>query len=425
LAEIAPFRGIRYNVGAVHLNDVTSPPYDVISPADREYFHRRHPKNVVRLILGQELPEDSAADNRFTRAAAYLEEWIAEGTLVRDPKPALYVHEQHYRLRGAARTVRGFAALARLHNCADGVILPHENTLAKPKSDLVRLIRATKANLDSVYAVHPDPEHVVDAVLDRVAATSPAGEATDRDGVRHRLWRMEDQAQIGAIVLAMAGRQLVIADGHHRYEASLAYRDEMREREGDPHGDRPYDYIMMTLVNAYSPGVAALPTHRVVRGLPLHAARDMDSRLAEQFDLVGSSRESVLIDMEEYGGRAVGIYRAGRAYIAIPKPGSTSAIPGPPALQALDVSVLHELILGRILGVDAERLRLEENVSYTRDEREAIEAVDRGEAQLAFFLNPIKLEAVLEVAQRGQRMPQKATYFYPKLLSGLVMRRIE
>ena len=425
MAEIAPFRGIRYNLEAISLEDVTSPPYDVISPADNEYFHKRHPKNVVRLILGKESPDDSPSDNRFTRAAAYLQEWLAEGTLKRDDEPAFYAYEQHYDLCGQPKTVRGLIALVKLHEYADGVVLPHEDTLARPKSDLARLIRQTKANLDTVYALYPDADHIVDGVLDRTASTPPAAKAGDRDGVRHRLWMIRSQSDIDLITRALASKQIVIADGHHRYETALAYRREMREREGDPDGARPYDYVMMTLVNVYTPDVAVLPTHRLARGLQQEALDGLEASLGEHFELVESSSQRLGSDMEAHDGRAIGIYRPGRACLAIVRRDTTGLIPAPPAVQNLDVLILHHLILHRILGIDAERLRQEANVGYTRDEREAIRAVDRGEFQIAFLLSPIKLEAMLEAARAGYKMPQKATYFYPKLLSGLVMRKIE
>lgn len=424
MAKVAPFRGIRYNPDLVDLGQTTSPPYDVISPADRDYFHALHPKNMVRLILGLELPDDDETKNRFTRASSYLDEWLAEGTLIQDDKPAFYAYEQHYAWRGRRKTVRGFIAAVKLHDYADRVILPHENTLAKPKSHLVPLIRATNANLDSVYALYPDQEHVVDAILDRVAATAPLEEATDRQGVRHQLWKVNGEADIATITQTLADRQMVIADGHHRYETSLGYRDELRARDGNPADEQPYDYVMMTLVNVYAPDVIIFPTHRMVRNLSDDLLEGLDSSLGEMFELVPSGRESLLADMEARGGKAIGIYRSGRAYLAILKDGLGELIPGPAAAQSLDLNVLHQLILERSLGIDKERLRQEANVTYTRNEQEAMDRVDAGEYQVSFLLNPMRLEVVLEIAQAGEKMPQKATYFYPKLLSGLVMRRI-
>ena len=380
---------------------------------------------MVRLILGKELPEDGPTDNRFTRAASYMSEWLADGSLKQDEAPSIYVYEQHYQWKGEPKTVRGFVALVKIQSYDENVVLPHENTLAKPKSHLVPLIRATKSNLDSVYALYPDRERVVDLVLDRAAELEPSLEATDRNGVRHRLWVVSDEKDIALISDTLADRQIVIADGHHRYETSLGYRDELRAADGNPAEEKPYDYVMMTLVNVYAPDVIIFPTHRMVRNLPSDALDRLDEKLREGFELVESSRDTLQIDMERVGGKGIGIYRPGRAYIAVPREGAVEGIPGSDALKNLDLSVLHQLILDRILGIDAERLRQEANVVYTRDETEAFDSVDKGDFQLAFLLNPIELETVLNVAQAGDRMPQKATYFYPKLLSGLVMRKIE
>lgn len=413
MAEILPFKGIRYNVEAVSPDDVTSPPYDVISPADLKYLLARHPKNAVRLILGQELPEDNEKENRYTRSAGYFSEWTSDGTLLRDEKPVLYAYEQSF---GSGKTVRGFTTLVKLHSFDECIVLPHEYTLARPKSHLGQLIRSTNANLDSVYGLYPDPDHAADAILERISETTPVEEATDRQGVRFRLWIVSDKSDIDAITQVLTDRAVVIADGHHRYETSLAYRDEMREKTGISDGTQPFDYVMMTLVNLYTPDLVVLPTHRMVKNLPEELIDGLESRLSDQFIVAPSDRGSIITDMASRGN-AIGVYSRGRAFTATPK-GSAEA-------SDLDVFVLHRDILQNILGIDSISLSKGLNVSYTRDEKEAIAAVDAGEIQIAFFLNPISLEAMLEAARAGRRMPQKATYFYPKLLSGLVMRRIE
>lgn len=425
MAEIIPFRGIRYNPDLVSLDDVTSPPYDVISPEYCVYLHSRHPKNVVRLILGQETPEDTPSDNRFTRAAAYLHEWLAEGTLKQDTKPALYVYDQHYTQRGQMRTVRGFISLVKLHPHEDGVILPHEYTLAKPKSALAQLIRAVGSNFDSVYGLYPDKEHLIDAVLDRAASTKPAIEVMDRDNVRHRLWAIDSDEDIHLISNILSDQPILIADGHHRYETALAYRDEMRAKEGNPQGERPYDYVMMTLVNVYAPDVVVFPTHRMARNLSDETIARFDKELSRLFDVIPTSRERMLADMEARGGRAIGVYRPGECFIIEPKKGADLGVVGSEASASLDLTILHQVILDHILGIDAEKLRQEANVVYTRDEQEAFDLTDKGEFQISFILNPIELETILDMSRVGERMPQKATYFFPKLLSGLILRKIE
>lgn len=379
------------------------------------YFHDRHPKNAVRLILGLDMPHDTPSDNRFTRASAYFSEWMAEGTLVQDPKPAVYAYEQHFTLCGKPKTVRGIVSLVKLHEYSEGVILPHENTLPRPKSDLSRLLKATDVNLDSVYALYPDREHKVDAILERVAVTAPAEEVIDRQNVRHRLWTIDDESDIDVITKTLEDKPAVIADGHHRYETALAYRNELRKKDGNTPGDKPYDYVMMTLVNVYSPDVTVWPTHRMVRGLPARTIDTLKQRLSEMFGVIPSSKERLAADMEARSGKFIGVCQQGQAYLVDLKDKAAG----------LDVLVLHEAILDGLLGIDEARIRQEANVSYTRDAGEAIDAVDSESCQIAFLLNSVELEVILSAARAGKTLPQKATYFYPKLLSGLIMRKIE
>lgn len=378
-------------------------------------FHDKHPKNAIRLILGLDMPDDTPSNNKFTRASEYFSEWLAEGTLIQDPKPAIYAYEQHFELDGKPKTVRGLVSLVKLHEYSEGVILPHENTLPKPKSDLSKLIKATNANMDSVYALYPDREHKVDAILERVAGTAPAEEAIDRQNVRHRLWIINDETDIEAITDALDAEPAVIADGHHRYETALNYRNELRKKDSDTSGDKPYDYVMMTLVNVYSPDVTVWPTHRMVRGLPAGVVDALKQRLSEMFDVIPSSKETLAADMAARSGKSIGVYQPGQAYLADIKDKAAG----------LDVLTLHEVILDGLLGIDEARIREEANVGYTRDASEAIDAVDSGSCQIAFLLNPVELEVILSTARAGRTLPQKATYFYPKLLSGLIMRKIE
>ncbi len=424
MAEVIPFRGVRYNTDFVNPNETTSPPYDVISPAERAQLHKRHPKNMVRLILGMEKPEDDESSNRFTRASQFFHDWLADGTLMRDSAPVFYAYEQYFTAQGKPRTIRGIIGAVKLHDFSEGVILPHEYTLARPKSDLAKLIRATNANLDSVYGLYPDRTYTVDLILDRIAATEPQEEAIDALGVRHRLWVVSNVEDIAAVTNAISDKQIVIADGHHRYETSLAYRDELREANPSRGAMEPYDYVMITLVNAYSDNMVVLPTHRLIRHLPEAVLSALDDRLGAFFDAKPSDAERLTSDMANAGG-AIGLYRNGKAEVLVPKPNAELGISGSDARKGLDVIVLHEAILDGMLGIDAERLRQQSNVVYVRDEQEAFADVDSGEFQAAFLMNPIDLEVMFEMTRAGERMPQKATYFYPKLLSGFVMRSLD
>jgi len=416
LAEILPFRGIRYNVEQVNLDDVTSPPYDVISPSELEYFLNRHPKNIVRLILGKEYPTDDETNNRYTRARSWLNEWLADGTLMLESKPCVYAYEQRFEFWGGMRVVRGFTALVKLHPWEDKVILPHEYTLAKPKPHLGSVIRATNANLDSVYGLYPDENAQAASLLAQIYKNVPDAQAHDRQGVKHSIWVVDDQSLIDDLVDLFKDKQIVIADGHHRYETSLAYRDEMR---GLAAGDNfnPYDYVMMTFADIDSPGLVMLPTHRMVRGVPEDRIERLIENLSDEF-LVFDVSPADLLEQTSKLPNAVGICTKYFSAVVVRKD-------NPESVESLGVLTLHDKILKDAVGIGGEGLRLEDHVFYTRDADEAIKSVENGECQAAFILQRFELAKMLEVARMGIRLPQKSTYFYPKLLSGMVMRIIE
>lgn len=422
MAEIAPFVGIRYDPSRVgDLSKVVSPPYDVISPDDRVYYHHLHANNFVRLVLGEEFENDDDSNNRFTRARRYLDEWLEQGVLKPDDLPAIYVYEQQFELDGPRR-VRGFTCAVKLHDYADGVILPHENTLAKPKSQLSVLMRETQANLDSIYSLYADEGRELNEVMDRAAASKPVAEALDKNGVRHSLWAVTDLAEIARVVDFLKDRPIAIADGHHRYETSLAHAKEARMQAGNPAEELPSDWTMMTLVNVFSRDMTIYPTHRVAGSVPEDAMAGLDAALGEHFEVIESTPGRLLANMSRLG--AIGLYRPGRAVVLKPKPSAWNSIAGSEASRKLELNVLHKVILEPLLGIDENKLRNQSHIVYTRDPSEAIGLVDSGERQAAFLLNHIAVRSVLDVAAAGEKMPQKATYFYPKLLSGLVMRRL-
>ncbi len=421
MAEIAPFRGIRYDVSKVgDLSKVTSPPYDVISPEDRLYYHRLHPNNFVRLILGEEFENDTRNDNRFTRAAKYLDQWLREGVLKQDSDPAVYVYKQEFSQDGKPCEVSGLVMAVRLHDYSDNIILPHETTLAKPKSQLIELMRHTQANLDSIYGLYGDEEGALDGIIKDAQANSPLGAALDKNGVKHSLWAVTDPDRISEIADFFAGQRIAIADGHHRYETALNYRNEMRAEAAEASASS--EYTLMTLVNVHQPDITVYPTHRAVGGLADSAMESLDECLAEDFVIEASSRESLLQDMARR--QAIGVYRPGSARTLKIKESAEPKMTGCKAACRLELNILHQLILEQALGIDEENLRNQTNIIYTRNAEEAMEMVDRGDRQAAFLLNHIPVRTVLEVATAGERMPQKATYFYPKLLSGLVLRRM-
>ena len=424
MARIKPFAAIRYDTAVVgELSKVTSPPYDIISPEDRAYYHKLHPNNFVRLVLGEEFPTDNESDNRFTRAKRYLDEWIATGALKQDSQPAIYVYQQIFESNGERKSVRGFTCAVKLADYSEKVILPHEWTLARPKSDLAVLIRQVKANLDCVYGLYADPDRVLDAVMDKAMAGEPIEEAVDKNGVINKIWAVTDVAQIEKIQSFVADKQVAIADGHHRYETALAYRDQLRETTGCACGECEFDYALMTLINVYEKDMTIYPTHRVLADLSEDALAGLDETLKEDFEVKASTKETLIEDMACEG--AIGMYRPGKAAILKPKPGIESMLPGAEPSRRLELAKLHKLILEKRLGIDDEKLRNQAHITYTRDANEAFGLVDSGERQIAFLVNRIPVKAVLDIAAAGEKMPQKATYFHPKLLSGLALRKLD
>jgi uncharacterized protein (DUF1015 family) len=381
-----------------------------------------HPFNFVRLILGEQRAGDNDVDNRFARSRSYLDGWLSSGILRRDPRPSFYVYEQRFERDGGRRRIRGLACAVKLHPYSDRVILPHENTLAKPKSHLVPLIHATKANLDSVYGLYDDEHGEIDRVLDAATSNEPAADVTDRDGVRHILWVYTDPAGIARISSILADKQIAIADGHHRYETALAYSLEMREKSGGSQ-ELPSDYVLMTIANVRQKDMTVLPTHRVVGGVSNELMTGLRGSLAELFEIGPSSRETILADMAERS--AIGMYEQSGTVTLRLRRDPASLLDGSDANRRLELNVLHKLVLERSLAIDDDKLRNETHIVYTRDAQEAMDLVDAGERQLAFLLNNISVKSVLDLAAAGEKMPQKATYFYPKLLSGLVLRTLD
>ncbi len=421
MATIRPFKGMRYNTAVVgDLSAVIAPPYDVISADDKKWYLDRHENNVVRLIL----PDDP--DNKYVASAAALRGWLRETVLTQDEKPALYAYQQTFDALGQRLTRTGFTCLIKLEDFGHGV-LPHENVLAKPLEDRLNLTRATRANFDSVFGLFRDGK--VNSILAPFIAGKPDASAVDKDGVTSALWKIDDSTAIAALTAALEGESVVIADGHHRYTAALSYRNEMRRIAGLKPGeesDAPYDYVMMTMVSMEDPGLVVLPTHRLVRGVLTFEAAGFLAKLGELFDIREVADDGMVDAVAQAGAHSFGLHLRGKSYVIKLKPGlkpeSMITTPGSDALKRLDVSVLHSLILDRILGIGVQQMATQSNLSYSRNPAEAMRGVDDGEYQAFFLLNPTKVDEVKAVAAAGDRMPQKSTFFYPKLLTGILMR---
>lgn len=456
MAELFPFQGYRYNPARVSLERVLTQPYDKITPAMQQKYYAADPHNLVTIEKGRALPGDSPQDNVYTRAANAFDNWIAGGILSREPTPSFYVYEQEFVLPQTQerRVRRGLITLARVEDYSAGIIFPHERTLAGPKADRLELLRHTRAHTGQLFMLYSDAERKVDSVLREAAKLPLAMDVEDEFGVRHRLWVVSDAPLIARIRALLADKPLVIADGHHRYETALAFRNECRARLGTVDRDAPHEKVMMTLLNTHAEGLAILPTHRVVSNLKDFNINNLLQKLKPHFaiefrpfndkqqrakaystfhnPLAGQSGSKSPLKT----ARRIGVYAGAdnssdgkRGFYVLellPAADLAQMLPGvSPAQRELDVVLLHRFILEKCLGISEQAVTSEKNITYEREMDTAIAAVDSGAAQLCFLLNSLDVERVVKMAIAGEVLPQKSTDFYPKLLSGVTIYRLE
>jgi uncharacterized protein (DUF1015 family) len=448
MAQVYPFRAYRYNPARAPFDRVLTQPYDKISPAMQEKYYAADPHNLITVEKGRVYPDDSPQNNVYTRAASALESWIRDSILVRDPAPSFYAYTQEFTVPGTdeRRTRRGFIGAGKLEDYSAGVVFRHEQTLSGPKADRLELLRHTRAHTGQLFLLYSDPQKRIDAILaEAEAAASPAMEMRDEYGVIHRLWVIAEPQRVAAIQQAMAEQKLVIADGHHRYETALNFRNECRARAGSNDPDAPYERAMMTFINTRSEGLTILPTHRVAANVHDFSWPAVRRHLEPWFKSEGfpfandAAKSEVCAKFLERlvearaAQRAIGVYpsvepKKRAYYVLILRPGAdlTQLLPHVSHLQRdLDVVLLHEGILEGALGITPQAVTSEKNLTYEREASAALDAVDRGAAQVAFLLNPVDVEQVMRIATAGEVMPQKSTDFYPKLLSGIAVYRIE
>lgn len=426
MAEIKPFRGMRFDVDkAGELKTLCCPPYDIISEEQRQAFISENAYNVIRL----ELPREG--EDVYARAGEILELWRSKGVLLHEDRPAVYIYEMEFNAYNKRKSVKGMIARVKVEEFSKGVILPHEFTLSKAKTDRFNLMKATNCNFSQIYALYMDEAHTT---LDTIDAQS-RGDAdyvfTDDDRVTHRLWIVTDEAVIAKLCADFDGRRLYIADGHHRYETALNYRDYCRENGISKEGDAQ-DYQMMYLVDMEHPGLVVFPTHRMVRDLPDFDKEAVLAACREHFDIqkydsVGNMN-SLLGEKYKQGKKAFAFYCGkGEWYLLTLK--NIAVMDGilpdlSAASRQLDVSVLHSLVLEKTMGIDKENMANQINLTYTKFFEEAIIGVDKGAFQCSFILNPTRVTEIRDVAAAGEKMPQKSTYFYPKMITGMVMNDI-
>jgi uncharacterized protein (DUF1015 family) len=440
MADIHPFRAFRYDPQQVAPSEVVTQPYDKITPALQDRYYAASPHNLVRIILGRREESDNRENSVYSRAAAYFRDWRRQGILHQDSHPSIYVYSQRFTFPDSSAEVerRGFIALGRIEDYSAGVVFRHEQTLAKPKADRLDLLRATRAHFGQIFVVYEDSGQV-----ESLLATNadPDISVADEYGVVHRVWQVSDAGLINSVRNAMSDKKLIIADGHHRYETALTYRNERRAADSaspaSSSGASPYEFVMMTFVNMNSPGLLILPTHRLVHGLASFSEEKFRNSARAFFDIdevdAALDARSATAILRESGraGTSILAVTANRAFLLHhPNPNATEQIFTSVSLrqEALDVVQLHKCLLERVLHLSEESIRNQENISYVRDASEALSQVREtsgSRANIAFLMNPCRMTQVRDIAFAGEVMPQKSTDFYPKLLSGLTVYALE
>lgn len=425
MAEIQPFKAIHFNTKIVDdLSKVVAPPYDVISKSQQEELYRRSPNNIVRLDLNRET-------DPYPAASAEMQRMLKEKVLVQDDAPAVYPYFQTFKTQdGKTVTRRGFISWIRLVPFDAGVVLPHEHTLSGPKMDRLNLMKATKASFSQIFGIYGDATKTIEKEYDKLADQKPFLEA-DQDGVNNKVYKITDASVIEVFRKLLGGIPVYIADGHHRYETGLEYRRQMREKNPRHKGDEPYNFIMMYFTNIFDSGLVVYPTHRILHSLSNFDEIKLIDAVKKHFDLVQKPNLDELADtLAASGAHSYGMILPQKKYHLMKlKPGSDvlsivkEELPAP--VKRLDVTLLHDFVLRQTLGISKEAQEKKLNINYTIEKREVDEAVQSGKAQLGFILNSTKVEQVKEVADAGAVMPQKSTYFYPKLLSGLLLSALE
>jgi uncharacterized protein (DUF1015 family) len=440
MAEIQPFRGIRYNSEKVRLEEVITEPYDRIPPPLQEEYYQRSPYNVVRIILGKDDDPEHPEKNKYRRAKIYLDEWEKKGILIREDQEALYVYEQEFQVNGESKKRMGLIARVRLEEFSSRKVLPHEKTFPKHKIDRLNLLRETNTNTGQIFLLYKDDEKKVTEALDKALEQAALGaEVKDETDYVHRLWIIKKKEDIQKIQEAMADKVLIIADGHHRYETSLNYKNELLEQIKEVKGDEPFHYIMMTLFRIDDPGLVILPTYRLVKGLDKLSEESLKELLSPNFEIseidwIDPSDKSSL---EEAQKRVNSEGHTFAAFISHSKKILIFSLRSEDILdqeikeeksrgwKRLDVAILHSLIIDQLEALASGPYSQEDNVSYIRDLTQGIEKVAQGEFQMIFLLRPTLLPRIREVVENGELMPHKSTDFFPKLKSGLVMNPLD
>ncbi|MCI0412383.1 DUF1015 domain-containing protein [bacterium] len=427
MAEIRAFQGLCYNPAKIEqISDVIAPPYDVISPEQKEQLLQRSPYNIVRLIL----PD---GEEPYRNANRIVQSWMQQQVLLPDAAPSIYCYHQTFKTpEGEERTRKGFLALIRLVDWDQGVVLPHEATLSAPKEDRLMLLRACKINFSPIFSLYSDPELKADKLLEPFTSTPPRTKAQDPDGILNTFWAISDRDTVEKVQSIMSEHWVLIADGHHRYESCLLYRNE-RSRE-DKNPDAPFHFTLMFFCNINQPGITVLPYNRAVLSLPTFDPEAILRKASGYFSIQSFGDSRIAFAELKVAGRERTAFLA--RFAGTPGWKLFSLMPGtklesyyapetPRTVQNLDVNVLHKIFLGAILSISDEDIRNQTYLKYYKNAEEEQKDFERGKLQIAFFLNPTRVDQVIEVSKAGKKMPQKSTFFYPKLMTGFVMNKHE
>jgi len=419
---IKPFKGIFYNRRNGNIDDVIAPPYDVISPEQQSMLYDRHPENVIRLILGRE-------EDRYASAARYFSAWRTSGILSHDTEESLYYLVQDFSLNSGAHVSRkGFIAACKLEDFGKGSVFPHEKTLANPKEDRFKLFQATKAMFSQIFSLYADPQHDLDTFFVQWKKKAPWIDAVF-ENVRNRIWKISDTETIHSVQRFLSNRRVFVADGHHRYETALVYRDAMRLQHPESRGGEAFNFVPMFFTNMNDPGLIVLPTHRIIHSFPGFDQHKVLEKLKSSFMIEPHhSLQQLVSALQLEKSQSFGLILAHAPEFVLLRFAQPMLLINegiPKVLADLDVTILHSIIVKNILGINEEDQIKKRHLDYIKDEQHALDFVRDGKAQAAFLLNPTRVDQVCAVAESGYTMPQKSTYFYPKLLSGLVMYSFE
>lgn len=440
MAKVVPFKGLRYNTDKIKdLDFVTAPPYDIISSDEQQELYNKDEYNVVRLDYGMGFETDESDNNRYTRSAAYMEKWIEEQVLIYEDEPSFYICEQIFQLEtneSPTHSLKGIISLVELEEFSKKVVLPHEETLKKAKSDRLNLMQETGANLSQIYSLYMDPDQAIADIISECSDSAPDVSFKTKENIIQNVWIIKDPTILNVITKKFESKQLFIADGHHRYETALNYRNERHEQDGTEIGTQSYDYVMMMLVSMDDSGLFVFPTHRMIKNIKNFSEQLTVGMLTDDFNTSkiyfteGNFSEIIMAKLHDTVVEKRVAFYTGQNYYYLLELKDLSIMDElisdrSNAYKHLDVTILHKLILEKYFGIDDKSLENQDHIVYTRSAEEAVESVKNDEYQCSFMINSTKVSEIKDISLVNEKMPQKSTYFWPKLITGIVINKFD